>query len=183
MTRAAFLDRDGVINRAFVRGGRPYAPRTVEEFELLPGVTEAVGALRAAGFLVVVVTNQPDVATGLQRREDVDAMHERIRREVGVDDIRVCFHVDADACACRKPKPGMLLDAAADWGVDLAHSFMIGDRWRDVHAGHAAGCRAIFIDYGYDERRPDPPFELAGTLLEASELVLYNRQLPPPARR
>ena len=170
--RAVFVDRDGVINRGFVRDGKPYPPATLDEFEFLPGVEAGLEALKAAGFLIIVVTNQPDVATGVQRREVVDQMHDRIRRLLPVDDVRVCFHVDADGCQCRKPRPGMLLDAAASSNVSLPDSFMVGDRWRDIDAGKAAGCSTVLIDCDYNERRAEAPDAIAATLLDASELIL-----------
>lgn len=170
--RAVFVDRDGVINRGFVRDGKPYPPATLEEFEFLPGVKASLEALKAAGFLIIVATNQPDVATGVQRREVVDQMHDQILRLLPVDDVRVCFHVDADGCQCRKPRPGMLLDAAAAWNVSLPESFMVGDRWRDIDAGKAAGCSTVLIDYCYNERQADEPDAIAATLLDASELIL-----------
>ena len=172
MKRAVFLDRDGVINRSLVRDGKPYPPATLEEFELLPGVPEAIAALRAAGFVIVVATNQPDVATGKQRREVVEAMHDQLRRQLAIDAIRVCFHTDADRCTCRKPLPGMLTTAAAELGLVLGTSFMVGDRWRDIDAGRAAGCRTAFIDYGYAEKRPEAPDIVVDSLAAASRWIL-----------
>lgn len=174
MNRAVFLDRDGVINRAIVRDGRPYPPATIDEFELLPGVEHAALSLRKAGFLVVVVTNQPDVSTGIQRREVVEAMHDKLRATGLCDDVKVCYHVDASGCDCRKPKPGMLIEAAREWHIDLARSFMVGDRWRDVAAGKAAGCYTFFIDYGYQERHADNPDAVVASLEEASRLILQK---------
>ncbi|MDQ3068385.1 MAG: HAD family hydrolase [Acidobacteriota bacterium] len=168
---AVFLDRDGVINRSIVREGKPFAPRDASDLEILPGVETALVSLRRAGFLAIVVTNQPDIATGAQRSEVLAAMHERLMHELAIDAIRVCPHVDADACACRKPKAGLLLDAAREFGIDLTASYMVGDRWRDVEAGHRAGCRSFFIDYGYDEQRPDPPFVAVASLAEMAALV------------
>lgn len=167
-----FLDRDGVINRAVVRNGKPYPPATLDEFELLPGVECSTRALRAAGFLIIVVTNQPDIATGVQRREVVEAMHDKLRAEGLCDDVRACFHTDADCCDCRKPKPGMLVEAARKWRIDLAHSFMVGDRWRDVAAGKAAGCYTFFIDYEYRERRAVDPDAVVASLEEAARRIL-----------
>ena len=172
LNRAVFLDRDGVINRAFIRGGRPYSPESLGEFELLPGVVKAIAALKNAGFRVIVVTNQPDVGAGKIAREVVEAMNERVRRECQVDDVRVCYHTDADGCACRKPKPGLLLDAARDWAVDLGRSWMVGDRWRDIGAGHAAGCRAVLIDYSYNEAMAVKPDIVVKSLKEAGEKIL-----------
>ena len=174
MKRAVFLDRDGVINRAVVRDGKPYPPAALEEFELLPGVEQTIRSLRVAGYLVIVVTNQPDVATGDQHRDVVEAMHGRLHAAGLCDDIKVCYHTDADACDCRKPKPGMLLEAAREWGIDLVDSFMVGDRWRDVAAGKAAGCYTFFIDYKYRERRADSPDAVVGSLEEAGRLILHE---------
>ena len=170
--RAVFLDRDGVINAAVVRGGKPYPPPDVSHLEILPGVPAALVELRRAGYLLVVVTNQPDVARGAQTREGVDAIHTALRRELPLDAIYVCYHDDTDRCACRKPAPGLLLEAARDLDLDLAHSFMIGDRWRDVDAGIAAGCRTIFINRHYQERQPTGfDVELA-SLPEAAAWIL-----------
>lgn len=150
---AVFLDRDGVLNASLAGPGSvPRPPSSLAEFALLPGVANACQELGALGYVLIVVTNQPDVARGTQRREVVEAIHERLRRDLPVDDIRVCYHDDADACACRKPKPGLLVEAARDWGVDLASSYMIGDRWRDVEAGHVAGCATILV--GNDPPEP-----------------------------
>jgi D-glycero-D-manno-heptose 1,7-bisphosphate phosphatase len=173
--RAVFLDRDGVINRAFVRNGRPYPPSSLDELVILPGVPEALDALRSAGFRLIVVTNQPDVATGVQRREVVEALHAYLRRALPLDGIKVCYHVDRDQCACRKPKPGMLLAAATAWSVDLTHSVMVGDRWRDIAAGQSAGCKAILIGNGYDEpqlRAMQAPDAVVDSLLAASAVIL-----------
>jgi D-glycero-D-manno-heptose 1,7-bisphosphate phosphatase len=170
--RAVFLDRDGVINRSAIRNGKPHAPESVEEMEILEGVGEALASLRNAGFLNIVVTNQPDVASGKLKVETVEIMHRRLRNELALDDIKVCCHDDADGCECRKPKPGMLLQAAREFGIDLAESFMVGDRWRDVAAGQAAGCANFFLDYGYSERRPDPPYIAVKSLAEASRRIL-----------
>jgi D-glycero-D-manno-heptose 1,7-bisphosphate phosphatase len=175
MNRAVFLDRDGVLNRAVVRAGRPYPPSSVEELEFLPGVAEATRGLRRAGFRLIIVTNQPDVATGVQEREVVEQMHERISRQLPVDEIKVCYHVDSDDCSCRKPKPGMLLEAARAWSLDLNHSFMVGDRWRDIEAGRAAGCKTILIKYDYDERQAEHPDAIVQSLYEASELILSGK--------
>ena len=172
MKRAVFLDRDGTINRAVVRNGKPYPPATLEEFELLPGVERAIHALRKAEFLIIVVTNQPDVATGVQRREVVESMHDKLRAAGICDDIKVCYHAEEDGCDCRKPKPGMLVEAASEWQIDLARSFMVGDRWRDMAAGKAAGCHTFFIDCEYRERRAESPDAVVGSLKEAGSLIL-----------
>jgi D-glycero-D-manno-heptose 1,7-bisphosphate phosphatase len=167
-----FLDRDGVLNRAFVRDGKPYPPNTLEEFEILPGVPEALARLRAAGFLNVVATNQPDVATGKQTREMVEAMHNLMKKKLQIDAVQVCYHADKDGCACRKPHPGMLLQASAELGIDLSRSFLVGDRWRDVGAAQAAGCQALFVDYQYSEKRPEKPYVAVESLPDAADFIL-----------
>lgn len=173
--RAAFLDRDGVINRNEVRDGRPYAPTALANFEILPGARDAIAALRGAGYLVVVVTNQPDVGAGRQSHAVIEQMHDILRREVLVDDIEVCFHVDGDDCQCRKPKPGMLLNAAAKHNIDLSRSWMVGDRWRDIEAGQAVGCQTVFVDYNYpNERRPERVDIVVRSLEEAVPFMLRD---------
>lgn len=154
--RAVFLDRDGVINRTVVRNGKPCPPARLEELEILPGVPAALQRLHQAGFLLAVVTNQPDVARGTQRREVVESMNARLRRELPLDDIFVCYE-DCNDCPERKPNPGLLLKAADKHDIRIPASFMVGDRWRDVEAGQRAGCRTVFIDYGYDEKKPVVP--------------------------
>ncbi len=168
---AVFLDRDGTINASPVRGGKPYPPDSLDELVILPGAAAGIAALREAGFRTIVVTNQPDVALGKQRREVVEAINAALLAALALDDIRVCFHAEADGCACRKPKPGLLLDAARDWHIDLARSFMVGDRWRDVDAGRAAGCRTVLIEAGYAERRAEPDFTVS-SLAEACTIIL-----------
>jgi len=170
--KAVFLDRDGVLNAAVVRDGKPYPPARLEDVEILPGVPAALAALRGAGYVLVVVTNQPDVARGAQTREAIDAIHAHLRRELPLDAIYCCFHDDADRCACRKPAPGMLRDAARDLDLDLATSFMIGDRWRDVDAGRAVGCRTIFVDRHYSERQPASFDAKVSSLPEAAAWIL-----------
>jgi D-glycero-D-manno-heptose 1,7-bisphosphate phosphatase len=171
--RAVFLDRDGVVNAALVRDGKPYSPATPDELVLLPGVEAALAQLRDAGFVRVVVTNQPDIARGKTTRAQIDAMHDKVRGLV--DAIYMCPHDDGDRCACRKPLPGMLLDAARDLDLDLAGSIVVGDRWRDIAAGAAAGCRTVFVDYGYDEQRPASFDHRASSLAEAIPWIIGAR--------
>ena len=172
MRRAVFLDRDGVLNSPIFADGRPYPPATVSELEVLPGVVESCAALRAARFLLIVVSNQPDVARGLQRREAVEAINRALLSQVPLDDIRVCYHDDADLCLCRKPKPGMLLQAAREHGIGLAQSFIVGDRWRDIEAGRQAGCATILIDYGYAEELKSQPDLWVRSLKEAAAWII-----------
>jgi D-sedoheptulose 7-phosphate isomerase len=174
-SRAVFLDRDGVINRVFVREGKPFPPATLKELEILPGVPEALQELKQHGYKLVVVTNQPDVRRGTQSKATVEAMHQALSARLPLDDILVCYHTDQDKCDCRKPLPGMLLEGARKHNIDMATSFMVGDRWRDIEAGYNAGCRTILIDYGYSERPPDraPDFR-AKSLHEAADWILCS---------
>lgn len=170
--RAVFLDRDGVLVRAIVDDGLPRSASTLEELELLPDVEEACTALKDAGFVLVVVTNQPEIARGTLDAETVSRQNDALRAALPLDEVLVCPHDDADGCECRKPKPGMLLDAASRLELDLAESFMVGDRWRDVGAGRAAGCRVAFVDHGYDEQPGPQPDAVVSSLGDASRWVL-----------
>lgn len=170
--RAVFLDRDGVLNRSDVVDGKPYAPREVARFDILPDAALSVARLKAAGFLVVVVTNQPDVGNGFVAKEVVEAMNAKLSAEVAIDDIRACFHSQRDGCNCRKPRPGMLLDAKAQHGIDLAHSYMVGDRWGDIACGQGQGCFSVFIERGYSEGPKGQPDAIAVSLAEAVDIIL-----------
>jgi D-glycero-D-manno-heptose 1,7-bisphosphate phosphatase len=172
MVSAVFLDRDGVINANLERNGKPVAPVTLGEFQVLPGVAEAARRLKDAGFLLVVATNQPDVRNGITPKATMEAMHAEICRLMPIDDIMICLHNDADGCACRKPKPGLLIEAAAKHGIDLPSSYFVGDRWKDVRAGQAAGCATIFVDYGYVQDQPATPDHIVASLAEAADFIL-----------
>ena len=175
---AVFLDRDGVMNECRVIDGKPYPPRSVDEFIIIPGVVEACRKLKQAGFLLVVATNQPDVGRGDLEQGIVERIHAHLRRAVPLDRIEVCYHPGRglSECDCRKPQPGMLRRAATELNIDLAVSWMIGDRWRDIDCGHAAGCRTVFIDYGYDEPLKQRPDFRASSLLAATDIILAADQ-------
>ncbi len=172
MKRAVFLDRDGVINCAVLRHGEACPPANVQETVIGPDVAEGLGRLRAAGYRLVVVTNQPDVARGTLTREAVEAIHRWLGARLPLDEFRACYHDDGDRCECRKPKPGMIVDAAREAGIDLPGSFMIGDRWRDVEAAQNAGCTPIFIDFGYPEKQPSGPYVSVRSFREAADWIL-----------
>ena len=169
--RAVFLDRDGVLNAVVVRDGRPYPPQSEKDLLLLPGVPEACQVLRGAGFLLIMVTNQPDIARGAVSADVVASINDRLQRELSLHGVSVCPH-DGDACNCRKPKPGLLLEAANRLEIDLGASYMVGDRWRDTEAAQNAGCTAVFIDYGYREKRPNPPYHRVTSLREAASWII-----------
>lgn len=167
--KAVFLDRDGVINKAVVIDNKPYPPTCIQEMEILPGVKDGILLLRKNGFLVFIVTNQPDVARGKTPIEKVQEINNFLEKELCIDEVYCCYHDGKEGCDCRKPKPGMILDTQKKWNIDLSRSFMIGDRWRDIEAGKSAGLTTILIDYLYDEKRVEPDF----TCYNFKEAVSY----------
>ncbi len=172
-TPAIFLDRDGVLNRTAVVDGVPHPPDSVKDLELLPGVTDAVAQLTKLGVPLIVVTNQPDVARGTQTRAAVDAINSALRQKLPqLTAIFCCFHDTADNCPCRKPKPGLLTEAAAAYNIDLGSSFMVGDRWSDVVAGQAAGCKTILIDLPYSKGEKCNPDSRASDLAQAARIIV-----------
>ncbi|HZS02823.1 MAG TPA: HAD-IIIA family hydrolase [Chloroflexota bacterium] len=176
-----FLDRDGVLVATDVRDGAAYAVTTLADFRVLPDVAAQVARLRAAGLVCIVFTNQPEVARGTIAPEVIAAMHDHLRAAVPVDDVYVCPHDDADQCACRKPRPGMLEQAAARWGVRLADSFVIGDRWRDIGAGRAAGCYTVLLEREYSGAAAADA--RVATLAEAVDAVLARLKILGGASR
>ncbi len=179
--RAVFLDRDGVLNAAVVRDGKPYPPATLDDFAIAADAPAALERLRAAGYRLIVVTNQPDVARGTQRRDVVEAMHARLRAALPIDDIRVCYHDEADGCECRKPAPGLITEAPEH---DLHGSVIVGDRWRDVDAGRRAGLGGVvLIDRGYAEPMRSEPDVRVASLTDAADWILRrDRPSIPPLR-
>jgi D-glycero-D-manno-heptose 1,7-bisphosphate phosphatase len=154
LKKAIFLDRDGVINQAIVREGKPYPPTRLKDVVILQGVKETLERLHKAGYSLIVVTNQPDVSRGKVTRQQVDEINNYLLSNLIIDEILTCFHDDFENCNCRKPKPGLLIEASKSKGIDLAESYMIGDRWRDIECGQNAGCKTIFINYHYQEKQP-----------------------------
>ena len=178
MKKAVFLDRDGVLNQAFVRNGKSFSPDTIEEMVIVPDAATALNRLRQQSFLLVVATNQPDIARKRLSREQVFAMNQYLGSQLPLDAIEVCEHDDADHCGCRKPHPGLLLRAAQRDGIELSESFMVGDRWRDIEAGRRAQCRTVLIGNGYGEHFPTQPDVAVETLTEAVDWILKQ-----PAKR
>jgi D-glycero-D-manno-heptose 1,7-bisphosphate phosphatase len=178
--KAVFLDRDGVLNRFFLRDGTPRPPAGLDQLEIYADAAGALLRLKQAGYLLIVVTNQPDIARGTQTRAAVDRINAAIGAALPIDEFLVCAHDDAANCPCRKPRPGMVLDAAARHAVDLRQSFLVGDRWRDIDCGAAAGVRTVFIERGYGERAPvHAPDFVAESLAAAADWILSNPNTPP----
>ncbi len=155
-TPAVFLDRDGIINRAIVRDGKPYPPSRLDELEILPGAVTSLSRLADFGYVLIGVTNQPDVARGTQSSEMVESFNALIQSRLPIREIFVCYHDNIDNCECRKPKPGLILKAADKYRLDLSKSWMVGDRWKDIAAGQAVGLKTIFVNYHYTEDYTGP---------------------------
>jgi D-glycero-D-manno-heptose 1,7-bisphosphate phosphatase len=183
MQRAVFLDRDGVLNRVFLHDdGKTHPPQTPEELEILPGVHECCRLLSQAGFLLIAVTNQPDVSRGTQRQEVVEAINEKIRSQIPLNEMLVCFHDNHHHCDCRKPKPGMILDAATRHYIDLRGSFMIGDRWTDIEAGRRSGCKTILINAPASEASRSLPNYYAPSFTAATNWILQQTGITASSR-
>jgi D-glycero-D-manno-heptose 1,7-bisphosphate phosphatase len=169
--RAAFLDRDGVLNQSNIINGLPSPPRNLTELKILPGVEIGLLKLKRLGLKTIVVTNQPDVARGTDTIEQVNEINNFLEKNLPIDYFYICPHDNSDNCECRKPKAGLILTAAQDHKINLPSSYLVGDRWRDVAAGQAAGCKCFFIDYKYPEESPSPPFTRVSSLLAAAKKI------------
>lgn len=172
-TKAVFLDSDGVLNAALIKNGKPVAPTNLDELEIPVEVKPSLDRLKAAGYLLICVTNKPDVERGWMTKKTVDEIYKKIREDLPLDDVYICY---SENSACYKPNPGLLLEAEKKYNIDLSKSFMIGDRWRDVGTGQNGGCKTIWIDRGYDEKKPDPPADFtAHSLTEAADWILTTQ--------
>jgi D-glycero-D-manno-heptose 1,7-bisphosphate phosphatase len=168
--KAVFLDSDGVLNKAIIKNGKPLAPTSPSEFKIPDEVKPSLGRLKSAGYLLICVTNKPDVARGLMTQANLDAILAKLRHDLPLDDLYICYE---EGSRCYKPNPGLLLDAAKKYQIDLRQSYMIGDRWRDVGAGQNAGCRTIWINHHYAEKKPNPPADCTvSSLTEATDWIL-----------
>lgn len=177
--KAIFFDRDGVLNDAIIRDGLSYPPDSVNAITIPADAKKILALLKADGFLLLGITNQPDVARGKTTRDAIEAINRSIQQTLGLDEIYTCYHDNIDHCACRKPKPGMLLKAAEQYAIDLSKSVMIGDRWRDIDAGHAAGCKTIWLRPAilYQEKLPTHPDATVYSLTEAYEWISASLQI------
>ena len=179
MKKAVLLDRDGVINKAIVKNGLPTSPNSLDELEILPGVKESILRLKKLNFICIVVTNQPDVPRRKINKNTVIKINNFLKKKIKLDDIFVCYHDDKDNCNCRKPKPGLLLQAGKKWNVDFKKSFMIGDRWRDIQAGEKVECKTIYLDYNYKDIKPKNTDFVTDKLLNVVYLIenLQNKKV------
>ena len=179
MRKAIFLDRDGVINKVIIKRGLPFSPLSFDLLEILPSIKESILRLKKLNFVCLVVTNQPDVSRKKIEKKTVIKMNNYLKDEIKLDDIFVCYHDDHDYCKCRKPKPGLLLEASKKWDIDLKKSYMIGDRWKDIEAGRCVGCKTIFIDYNYKEAKPKNTNFTTDSLLNSVHIIekLQDRKI------
>jgi D-glycero-D-manno-heptose 1,7-bisphosphate phosphatase len=145
MKLAVFFERDGLLNRVKVERFQQISPESLGEFHLNPEALEPLQQLKDAGFLVLVTTNQPGLSRGTLPRRELDQMHQMLRRHLPVDDIFVCPHDEADRCPCRKPKPGLFLEASFKWKLDLDHSFVVSNKWQDAQAADVVGCTSMLL--------------------------------------
>lgn len=175
MNKCVFFDRDGVLNQSVVKNGKPYPPSSVAELKIIEDAAESMARLKQAGFLMIGVTNQPDVARGTTTRQTVEAINDVLMQQLPLNEILVCYHDDKDRCECRKPLPGLLIMSAKKHQIDLAQSFMVGDRWRDIEAGQRAGCKTILIDYNYDEKKAVAPDFTTTSLSAAISWILRSK--------
>ena len=170
-TKAVFLDRDGVLIKTNVVNNRPYAITSHKDLCFIDGVKEGLDKLKIFNFLLIVVTNQPDVVTKKTSIGEMNKIHNIIRSNLPIDDIFVCLEIDSINSTHYKPKPGMLIDASKKFGINLKNSFIIGDRWRDIGAGNNAGCKTILIDYSYEEEFYLEPLYKVDNFLEAVNVI------------
>jgi D-glycero-D-manno-heptose 1,7-bisphosphate phosphatase len=174
MRIAAFLDRDGTLNETVWKNGKPRPPYSYTQVEIIPGTLEAIDNLRKLNYTPVIITNQPDVSRGKVSLEDVNFINKKICKLLKIEFIYMCIHDDKDNCECRKPKPGMIFRAATDLELDLSSSILVGDRWRDIHAGQAAGCKSFLIESKSNEIKPNYPYETVSSLLALSKKLKGN---------
>jgi D-glycero-D-manno-heptose 1,7-bisphosphate phosphatase len=169
--RAVFIDRDGVLVKTNIVDGKSYAVRSLSNFNIFPEAATALALLKTSGYLVIVITNQPDVSNKLIKKSVIEEMHTKLTSELLIDAIFTCYHGQNEGCPCRKPQPGLLLEAAATHHIDFSKSFMIGDRKSDIVAGQSVGCYSIFIDRDYSEPKPKNPDGIAKNVREATNLI------------
>ena len=174
MKKAVFLDRDGVINKVIIKDGKAYSPRDFSEFEFIENIAEQIKKIKGAGYYIIVVTNQPDIARGEMDISELNKMTKSIKANLSVDEISICPHDDIDNCNCRKPKPGMLVDAAKRFEIDLTTSFLIGDGWKDMEAAKNAGCMGILIDTLYN--KGVDCFRRVQDIREAVNIILNDKE-------
>lgn len=145
MKLGVFIERDGILNQARVERQHQVSPLLLDEFKINVGVTPLLKQLKAAGFTIIVTTNQPGISRGYLPRRELDRMHDLLRRTLPIDDLLICAHDDTDHCPCRKPRPGLFTEAAHKWRLNLDRSFVISDKWQDAEAARAVGATSLLV--------------------------------------
>ena len=146
MKQGIFFERDGILNQVRVEHQHQVIPLTLEEFRVNETFAPLLNKLKAGGFLLIAATNQPGLSRGYQSRRELDRMHELLRRKLPLDDILVCPHDETDRCPCHKPKPGLLVEAAFKWHLDLDRSFVVSEKWQDAEAARTVGCISLLLN-------------------------------------
>lgn len=177
LPKAVFLDRDGVINYPVIRNRKPYPPSCLDELKIYPDVLQFLKLMKKKGFYLIVITNQPDVSRGTISINKVRSINNYLIKNFPLDEIKVCFHDDRDRCYFRKPSPGALLSSSISYNLSLAHSYMIGDRWKDISAGEKAGCKTIYIDRNYNEKKPKTYSYKTDSLKGAGDFIIKDMEL------
>jgi D-glycero-D-manno-heptose 1,7-bisphosphate phosphatase len=145
MKAAVFIERDGILNHDCVEGNKPVSPLSLDQLSPRTESIEPLRKLRSAGFVLIATTNQPQLSRGELSRRELERMNDTLRHIFCLDDFLICPHDSADFCPCRKPKPGLLLEAAFKWHVNMDQSFVLGNKWQDAEAAHNAGCTSVLI--------------------------------------
>ena len=171
MKRAIFLDRDGVLNKTVIKEKKITSPLNLDELKIVPEAKETLETFKKYGYLLIMVTNQPDIAKNKNTKKNVEEINNFLKNLLNIDDIFVCYHDDKDFCNCRKPKSGMLIEASKKHNIDLSKSFIIGDRWKDVEAGKNVGCKTIFIDFKYKEKLKSMPNYTITNIADAKNII------------
>lgn len=171
--KAVFLDRDGILNNSIIVDGIPYPPKSLDDLIIPEGVNEGLKQLSQHGYVLIIITNQPDVARGKTKIEVVNSINNHLQKKLLIDDVFCCIHDDSDNCNCRKPKPGMIMDAIKKWNIDIASSYMVGDRWKDIETGKNAGLKTILINCGYNEKYVEPDYSCIN-FNEVTQIILSN---------
>ena len=172
--KAIFFDRDGVLNAIKRINNKPFPPDNVDELELFPDVRDKLKFLKKLGFYLFLVTNQPDYKRGKQLKKNIVKINSLVKSFYQLDDTFTCWHAYDGQCECRKPKPGMIINASLKYKIYTSKSFMIGDRWKDIEAGNKAGCRSIFLDYNYDEKKPDKYDYSTNSIQDSIDWIIKN---------
>lgn len=168
------MDRDGVLNKVNIIEGKPFPPDSLKSLEIYDDVFLSLEKLRKYNYKLIVVTNQPDIARGKTDFLTVSKINAHLYHTLKLDGIYMCTHDSIDLCSCRKPRPGMILQAASDFELSLTSSFLIGDRWSDIEAAKNSGCEPIFINRKYCEKSPTGKFFTVNSFQEATELILQG---------